>query len=470
MLAFRMRYLAAPLALSLLLSGALAAEQPAAAPPAPPSFSEDVTVREASVVVDLPDTLERRALLPKEIEVLEGGERRPVTRVEPFPERSDVVVYFDEPLSRGATRFESALALARQAAGLARLGAVEIAAASPAPAALLAPSDDPARLAAVLGETAARYRREADGPPRGSDAKAARRQLDRLVLYLTSRAESGPHILFYVADGSDDPALAALFEDAGKTLASYGWTAVGLAVASDDPGQPKRGLNDLNRVIVSTSVGSDLPNPATSSPKPSDLQYEPVLDAFTRSGSASLRALAQPTAGTAVAIEKQLPTFFRSVPARRRVWYVPAATDGRAHALQVRLLPAGLALRSQAQARSSTPPAVAEARLRALLAGERQEGKLPLKAGWAAGGLGAIELALPASGEATVVGPLRLSLACETAAGVTFRHELVEPGVVAQGAWKRTVPAALPAGTRRVALVVEDLGRESWAAAALPVS
>jgi hypothetical protein len=338
------------------------------------------------------------------------------------------------------------------------------------PAALLPSSDDAARLSAVLGETAARYRREAGGPPRGSDRQVARRQLDRLVLYLTGRPQSGPHILFYVADGSDDPALASLFEEAGKTLASYGWTAVGLAIASEDPGKRDRSLNDLNRVIVSTSVGSDAPDPATSHPRPSDLQYDKVLDVFTRSGAASLRALAQPTAGTAIAIEKQLPTFFRTVPARRRVWYVPAATDGQAHALQVRLAPAGLALRGQTQARSSTPPAVAEARLRALLAGDRQDGKLPLRAGWAAGGHGALDLALPASGEATVVGPLRLSLAYETPAGITIRHEVVEKGLVAEGAWRRTVPVTPPAGTRRVALVLEDLGRESWAAAALPVS
>jgi hypothetical protein len=464
-----MRYLALSLSLAFLLPASLAARQPAPEPP-PPTFSEDVTVREASVVVDLPDSLERRALRPADIEVLEDGERRPVTRVEPFPERSDVVVYFDEPLSRGQTRFESALALARQAAGLSRLGAVEVVAAGPVPAVLLTASDDTARVSAVLGEAAARYRREAGGPPRGSDRAAAHRQLDRLVLYLTARTQSAPHLLFYVADGSDDTALAGLFEETGKTLASYGWTVVGLAIAGEPAGEPRGQLNDLNRVIATTSVGSDAPNPALAHPKASDLQYDQVLDVFTRSGSASLRSLAQPTAGTAIGVEKQLPSFFRRVPARRRVWYVPAAADGKAHGLAVRLAPGGVTLRGQTQARSSTPPGLAEARLRALLAGDRQEGKLVLKAGWAPGGHSALALELPPSGEATVVGPLRLSLAYETPAGITFHHELVEKGLVAEGAWRRTVPASLPAGTRRVALVLEDLGRESWATAALPVS
>lgn len=453
-------------ALTALVPARAAAQ---AAEPPPETFTEDVTVREASVVVDVPATLRRRALVPAEVRVFEDGQPRPVTRVEPFPGRADLVVWLDGPLARGATRFESALALARQAAGLAGAGTVEVVTAAPEPKVELPATDSAERLAAVLGEIAARARREADGPPQGSDVKTVRRQLDRLLLYLAGRQTEGPHLLLYVADGSDAAAVQPLFAEAGETLAAYGWTVVGFAVKSSDPGEPKRGLTDTNRVIDTTSRRDD-PPPPIFQPKPTNLEYDKVLDAFVQSGSASLRALSQPTAGTLVAIERQLGTFLRALPERRRVWYLPTPPDGRDHTLEVRLAAGGKVLRGQTRARSATPQALAEVRLRALLLGDAARGDLPFTARLAAGGERRLELHLAASDKPTVVGPLRLSVAYEGAAGPTFHHEMLKEGLVAEGDWKRAVPVAVPPGSRRVAVLLEDLGRSEWDGEVLDVA
>lgn len=456
---------------ALLLAFTLAVPPVAAqtAEPPPETFSEDVTVREASVVVDVPDTLRRRALTPADVRVFEDGQPRPVTRVEPFPGRADLVIWIDEPLARGGTRFESALALARQAEALAAAGTVEVVSAAPEPRVELAASDSAERLAASLGEIAARARKEADGPPPGSDMKAVRRQLDRLLLFAAGRQTEGPHVLLYVADGSDAPAVQPLFAEAGETLAAYGWTVVGLAVRSSDPGEPKRGLTDTNRVIDTTSRRDD-PPPPIFQPKPTNLEYDKVLDAFVQSGSASLRALSQPTAGTLVAIERQLGAFLRALPERRRVWYLPTPPDGRDHALEVRLAAGGTALRGQTRARSATPQAVSEARLRTILQGGKAGGGLPLSARLAAGPERRLELVLRPSDKPTVVGPLRLSLAFEGAEGPSIRHEILKESLVAEGEWRRTVPVSVPAGSRQVAVLLEDLGQGEWDAELLPVA
>lgn len=454
-----MKTLPASFALAALLSPwALAAQKP-------PTFSEDVTVREASVIVDVPDTLHGKALVPADVRVFEDGQARPVTRVEPFPHESDVVLYFDAPLARSSTRFASALALGRQAAGLAALGPVEVVAADPAPRSLLPSGRDAEKLATQLGEVAARARVENGTFAKVADPAVARRQLDRLLLFLAGRPAPGPHILLYVADGTDTPALGPLYDEAGRTLASYGWTVVGFSVQSNDPGKAMRQRTDLNRVIDTTSRRDD-PTPATSQPKPSDLQFDTALDPFVRTETASLRSLTQPTAGTLIGIEKQLVTFFAALPEKRRVWYQPLPVDGKAHPLEVRLAAGGKILRGQAQARSATPPAVAEARLRALLAGEAAAGTLPLTAAWAPGHQLSLRLA-GAADAPTVAGALRLSLAFETPAGITYRHETLAEELVADGPWSRTVAAAPPAGTRRVALVLEDLKRDAWGGAVL---
>src|SRR5215212_9663596 len=115
---------------SLLLGALLAAPGVLAAQP-PETFSEQVFVREMELIVDLPDVLQNNGFKPGDFQVLVDGQPREVTRVEPVADAADphpwtVIVYVDEVLASPGTVFYAGLALAGQAAGLTRLGNVEI--------------------------------------------------------------------------------------------------------------------------------------------------------------------------------------------------------------------------------------------------------------------------------------------------------------------------------------------------------
>jgi hypothetical protein len=247
----------------LLLSGGLSPRGGDAAPAPPPpaqSFEESVEVREVELVIDLDGALSRlkkATLDPADLTVIEDGLVRPVTRVGPIAEgrirnpfgREEaiaapdwtVVVWIDRVLAGPDTAFYAALALAKRAAALTRLGPVEVVVADPAPHLILAPSREPRRVSEVLAGVAAQARREGDRPAAFPDLRtsafsrlepdALRRQCERLTTGLAAPRPGGPRLLLLAADGFlPGAAEESLVEETARRVAAAGWTAVPLRI------------------------------------------------------------------------------------------------------------------------------------------------------------------------------------------------------------------------------------------------
>ena len=112
---------ALPVLVSIL---GLAVTLPAAAQEPPPSYEEELVVREAEVVVEPPEGMsesQRQALGPSSLLLLEDGAFREITAVRPLtPDGGSwsLLIYVDTGQSGRETLARSALALARRAGRL----------------------------------------------------------------------------------------------------------------------------------------------------------------------------------------------------------------------------------------------------------------------------------------------------------------------------------------------------------------
>lgn len=469
-----------------LLAALLAA--PGAAQP-PETFSEQVFVREMELVVDLPDVLQNNSFRPGDFQVLVDGQPREVTRVEPVADAADphpwnVVVYVDEVLASPGTVFYAGLALAAEAAGLTRLGDVEIVTAGSDPAVVLPATREARAVDEALTGLSAKARVERDQGLKRPDLPVSR-QLEKLVAFLTARRVAGPRVLFLVADGfevtAEQSALLegrsaaapapgsaiAAFRDTARLLAAYGWVTVPVPLRKEGLGLPRSTMSDIDRIRAS-SRGPAEPPVILIPRRSTSLVYEGVIDVLVEPQTASLRALARPTTGTVVGYDVQLGPLIADLSRRWRVWVAaPDTVDGRMLPVEVRIPGRSKDVRAQEWVRSGTPEGVAEARLRNLLAGEPPAGGLPLEVTVRDVEPSALEIRLAAApfkaaGPATP-GPVRISYAFgaedET---VHVRHQLVPAGGVAERGWSHTARVELPPGTRKVAVVVEDLSTETW--------
>lgn len=421
-----------------------------------------------------------------------------------------VVLYFDTLLASPDTRFLAALALSERAAELTRMGTVAVVVADPEPRELLAPTRIPRDVERILGSLSAdarvqRDRAQSEGRPLRT-LPDLRRQSDRLLAHVAGRGSGGPRALFLVADGFDLtprevnrmaaasktpesgqaagqaasgvsresilPPITALFEETARTLSAYGWVTVSLPLRKDGLGRENNQPSDVERMRQSAAgrPGAerfDGVPPAISFDKPdrTPLRYEGVVDAFVQRASAPLMALAHATAGTLIAFDQQMDPALRGLSSRWHLYYsTPDPADGQVRPVEVHLRGNAQPLRTRRWVRSSTPETVAEARLRLALGGARQEGGLPLRVTGPQDGARQIQVSLPArpveEGEELV--SLRLSLAYEKPDGtVDVRHETIAGAELNQG-WSRTVALQAPEGTRKLAVLLEDLGRERW--------
>lgn len=419
-----------------------------------------------------------------------------------------VVLYFDGLLASADTQFQAALALAERAAELTRMGTVAVVIADPEPRQVLAPTrntqDVERALGAISGEARVRRDRVASEGRALRTLPDLRRQSDRLLTHVAGRDSGGPRALFLVADGFDLtprevnrlaaagqgregqagqaaahvsretilPPITALFEETARTLSAYGWVTVSLPLRKDGLGRENNQPSDTERIRQTTAgrQGAErmdgLP-PVISFEKPdrSTLRYEGVVDAFVQRASAPLMALAHATAGTMIAFDEQVEPALKGLSDRWHLYYAtPDAVDGQVRPVEVRLRGSAQPLRTRRWVRSSTPETVSAARLRLALGGASQDGGLKLAVGGPVEGVRQIQLSLPAQPveEGEQLATLRLSLAYEKADG-TFevRHETIQGAEMNQG-WKRTVAIQPPDGARRMAVLLEDLGRERW--------
>ncbi|HEX3126213.1 MAG TPA: hypothetical protein VH394_02690 [Thermoanaerobaculia bacterium] len=451
-------------------------------------FEEKLAVREVELVFEPPS---RAAPGPRDLTIIEDGLVRPVTKVGSLEDSTvrspwTAVVWVDKTLASPGTVFASTLGLAKQAAGLAGLGSVEIVVADPAPEILAGSTREPKRVEQVLADVAGKARVERDraeaamAPRAGPDVETLRRQLDRLLVHLTGRRDAGPRVLFLVADGFNvTPEEMKAFEtgkagggrteailETARLLAAYGWVTVALPIRQQDAGQEDRSVNEGDRFRynhgdwgpTNNSVPPMIPPKA---PKDTKLKWPAVIEAQIQPDLSPLRALIGPTAGMLATADALLPSTLATLGNRWHLYYqtqLPA--DGRLRPVEVRTRD-GSPVRARQWARSSTPEAVAEARLRRLLAGDSLSSSLPLRVE-----AGTITVAPFSAPEPAVAGPVRISI---VQADGTVRHELA-PGIESpEKGWSHGLPDG-PPGDQPLAVLVEDLARERWSAVRIAYS
>ncbi len=462
------------------------------------TFEDKLFVREAELVFELPvlPILRTWDFGPDTLLVIEDGNIRPITKVDALEGGLEggqsAVVWIDQVLARPETVFAATLALARQSAALAQLGTVEVVVAAPEARVELASNREPRRVEGVLAELAGKARVERDrassrppdrpGLSSHPDAPTLRRQLDRLLVYLAERRDSGPRLLFLVADGfavspaeskayetgTADPAAgerAAILLETSRLLAAYGWVTVALPMRREDLGSQDRRGNETDEFRNNHGSWSDHSNsvpPVVSSrgPRSSKLRWKGVVDALLQMNLTPLQALVETTAGTLVTHPEVLPSALQGLGARWHLYYqTQTPVDGRLRPIEIRMRD-GSTVRSRRWVRASTPEGVAEARLRQLLAGDRLPETLPLQVEASESGLRLTVGAFSAPDPA-VPGPVRVSTVYAGENGaLVFQHELA-PALESPGkGWSDT----LPPGAEPLAVLVEDLARERWRA------
>ncbi|HEV2845399.1 MAG TPA: hypothetical protein VG477_11180, partial [Thermoanaerobaculia bacterium] len=211
----------------------------------PETFSENLVIREREILVDLPDVLAGNRLPATAFQVLVDGQPREVTRAEPADEAPwTFVLYVDQVLARPGTVFYSGLAFAARAQALARLGNVEVVVAGSDPRAVLGPTRDAKLLTQTLTDLSAAARIERDRTEgfggAGPSPMEMRRQLEKLVAFLTARRPSGPHAVFLLADGLELPPTAT-----ARLLAAYGWVTVPVPLRKEGLGLQATTRSDI---------------------------------------------------------------------------------------------------------------------------------------------------------------------------------------------------------------------------------
>ncbi len=500
--------------------GSLACASLAAPPPAqpkvaaqqPPAFRENVLVREVEVSVQIPDDLSVftvRRLKPEDFLVRRDGDAETVTRVEPAwhgrgSEPWTIVVYVDRVLSQPKNRAAALAALTRRVDRLTELGRVDLVVADPEPRALRTGERDAKSLAAALGEVAP----PADATGAASpDPASVRRQLDRLLVWLATERTVGPRLLWLVADrlplslealaalgekpaaglerglpktGSDVAAAEAVL-DTARCLAAYGWVTVAGPLGRPEQGPIGPDLSDYERFRRDVWNQNPVFVPILRTggkwvweqPAPTRLTTN-ALVATLDPQLAPLRRLVLATSGWLIPAESDVDPVLDALFQRFRVSFRMAdPLDGRLHELRVALAKGERELRVPRWVRSSTPEAVAAARLRDALDRGEPGGSLPLKVSLQpAAGTGDLDLRVEVaagSGEAGTASPVRLSWAVATDRGTVLGHRILDQPVDLRAAGlslRQTVHAE--GAVRRVAALVESLADESWAVALAP--
>jgi len=485
--------LSAPLLLLFAFGGGLAAQEQAQQQTQ--KFQGEIQVREIGLVVEPPES---GSFKPTDLLVFDGGAPRQVIKAEPLrPEGGarpwQIVLYFDRVLAAPETARGAALALARQARELTGLGTVEVVVADPEPQG--APATDAGALSASLGFIAEqegkkitpKAEREIGQTARPAvDVPALRRQLDRLTAFLAGRPGKGVRALFLVMDGfvpppgeaslvsapdTGDPAppgtATAALRETSRFLAASGWITFAMPFRDSTPDRERQALGDMERLRVQGGSGS----PHTNSAPPvipmvphdrSPLRHESVADVFTRPESPPLMALVQPTSGTVLGVDEQIRPAIAGLSHRWRIWYqAPEALDGKLHTVEVRLPSAPEPLRGQRWVQSVVPAELDAARAR-LLAGGAQVAAGALKVDAALEGQ-RLRVRVAPAGTAGA-GPVRLSIAFDNRSEARL---LAVPETSFDKGWEHTVELQIPAGARRVSVVVEDPAHERWGGTAI---
>lgn len=488
--------LTAPLLLLSSLGGLLGA-QATPTEAQPETFQGEIEVREIGIVVAPPEDKSLAGVRPADILVSEEGTARTVLKAEPLrPDSWKVVLYFDRVLAGPDATLDSALTFSRKAGELTDLGTVEVVVADPEPRVALAATRDRQGLSSILSDVAADARKNRNQANRAGretrpvtpDAPTLRRQLDRLVAFLSGRSDASARALFLIADGFNPAAnereilaavdlgdggqpappgtAAAALRESSRVLAAYGWITYAGALRESDAARKRRSISDLDRLRVESggsrhTAGAPPVNyrpPVEQGPRGD----EQVVSVFTRPESIPLTALTRPTSGAVLGLEDQLGAILDGLGRRWRIWFqAPETLDGGLRRVEVRLSSASDPLRAPFWIRSATSEGMAAARGRLLAGGQTVAGgTLPLEATRNGNGL---TLRLPPSGPGAP-GPVRISVAFDNAS--TVQHTVL-PAVSLDKAWEHALTIQPPNGAQRAAVMIEDLARGRWGGTAV---
>jgi len=346
----------------------------AAASAQPPAVEETLDVREAAVLVELPEGAEPGLAGPSLV-VEELGVARPVTSVEALAGAWRVRILVDGDHCRAETRRAALLALGARAEALVALGAVEIVegAEPPGEAATRDPAELARRLAAraeqgpcrdALGEAIAeaegRLAAGAEAGPLAEElwqglAAELRSASDRLK---RTPCEGGACLLLWVGGGTalrpdllasealrgaaSEAAAAAIERDRrelAEALAVQGWRVIALAAFAAAPAAPAPDQKAEARAegvpAAPPEEGRVFPSqPWMSKPR------GPAPEALARHLDlelAGLRTLASRTGGALAQSEGELDRRLAGAARVVRVWIrTDSPRDGRAHEVEVR--------------------------------------------------------------------------------------------------------------------------------------
>lgn len=443
------------------------------APAEPQTLTEEVLVREVELVLDVPDAFEAKNLTAGDFTVIEDGQLRRVTRVEPAGRSWSLLVYIDETLASSETVFAAALALAQRAGPLTGLGSVEVVSAGHTAQTLLPATRDASQLAEALARLAEQARLARDkaavAPPAGASG-LERQRLDLLLATVAERQFPGPRALLVVMDGPDLEHARELGA-AGRLLAAQGWVTLALPVQREAPTPAKAGPTDAQvmRQHMDTGGNNSVSVPPViqfATPDAGALELSEVIDLSLTPEVAALRELVRPSAGTVVGFAAQLDLLVADLARRFRLWYsAPDPANGVLRRVEVRLArdETDVAVRAPAWVRSGAPEGLSEARLRRLFAvSSASAGELEVTAAAHRKGSGAqIEV-----GVEGIKGRVRVSAAFRRKDGsVEIRHDVLS---AEGGAVRHSVHLSLPPTADGLAVLVEELGTGKWGGRLLP--
>jgi hypothetical protein len=474
--------------------------------------AEVITVFEAQIAIDTSNLgpIDRQRLKPDQILLLEGGLPRQVTNIQPLGSGGwRILLYFDAPTSRARTVKLAAQRLGRLAQELTDLGSVEVVIADPEPRTVLEASREPVPLADRLAQIASseagsdriKAMRQAftelepglaPSDPRRREAldreiALAREQVDRLILRVARGCEGDPCALFVISDGFyEDPAsfylgehrlagigetrpLEQAAEELAQTVAGYEWIAFPLPVREDRIETPvvAKPRSDFDVFLDHTGA-------VRRAPKASDREPAIDLEKLEVTVTPILQPLVKIAAGSGGAVLRVVDDIAQpldTLPARRRVYYLTdRPLDGDPRPVSARMAQSGAVIATPSWIRSSTPPSLAAARVRAILAGRKLEDAAPLQL--------QAKLEREAAGQATLMldtrwaegqapppqSLIRVSVGYARPGDVPWvGHQRVRAGALGEGgAWQHRLALSLPDGVGPVAVVVEGLVPRAW--------
>ena len=250
--------------------------------------------------------------------------------------------------------------------------------------------------------------------------------------------------------------------DVARQLSALGWTV--FPILPYDQDLAFSGSADSNRGMLYGAAGA---TPLT----------------MVRHPEEPWKAISNVTGGELVLDLRKLDDAVAGLESRLLVTYqVGRRKDGALHKLEVRSRRPGVEIVAPAYVTSGTPEALAAARAKALLAGEKGVGDLPLTARVVAGAPDAkgqvtarveakVEFAPLGAARATLgATALRFTIAVPRPDGtVMVIHERADNADLrTRAGWVFEAQLVAPQGTDRVSVVVEELGTGAWGGAVAP--